>query len=383
MQRMAAFYCSEVERYEAACANVTLLPEVDSFINFDTQKISWNRGLKNDLGRFRRHYFDASAIRVGMYRPYCKQHLYYSKHFNDMVYQTAKIFPGNTSENRLMYMNGIGNGGKDFSVVMVDVMPDLNMQHSGGQGFPLNLYETMEGEENQQDTQGTLNLSGAATSKSKYTVKDGITDAGLAHFQEAYPDEKITKNDLFYYVYGLLHSEDFKSRYADNLTKELPKIPRVKTAADFWAFSQAGRALADLHINYETVEPYPVQFEGGSLLLETFKPEDFRVEQMKFAKGINGEKYDKTRVIYNPKITMTGIPLAAYDYVVNGKPALEWVMERQSVSTHKESGIVNDANLWATETMGDAAYPLKLFQSVITVSLKTLEIVKALPRLNI
>jgi predicted helicase len=90
--------------------------------------------------------------------------------------------------------------------------------------------------------------------------------------------------------------------------------------------------------------------------------EDFRVTQMKFAKGVGGNKHDKTRVIYNAKIILTGIPLAAYDYIVNGKPALEWVMERQAVTTHKDSGIVNDANLWATETMGDAAYPLKLFQ---------------------
>lgn len=79
----------------------------------------------------------------------------------------------------------------------------------------------------------------------------------------------------------------------------------------------------------------------------------------------------------------SGIPHEAYDYVVNGKPALEWVMERQAVTTHRESGIVNDANLWAIETMGDASYPLKLFQRVITVSLETIRIMRALPRLDI
>jgi predicted helicase len=209
-------------------------------------------------------------------------------------------------------------------------------------------------------------------------VRDGITDAGLQHFQTAYPGESISKEDLFYYLYGLLHCEDYKQRYADNLSKELPRIPAVKKFADFRAFSSAGRKLAELHIDYENVAPYPVNIEGGALLLNSFSDADYRVTQMKFA-----SKADKTRVIYNPKITMSDIPLEAYGYVVNGKPALEWVMERQAVTTHKDSGIINDANLWATETVGDAAYPLKLFQRVITVSLETMKIVRALPNLDI
>jgi predicted helicase len=244
-------------------------------------------------------------------------------------------------------------------------------------------------------------------------VRDGITDAGLRHFQAAYPGAVISKEDLFYYLYGLLHCEEYKTRYADNLSKELPRIPAVKTYTDFKAFSDAGRALAELHIDYEKVAMYAVNIEGlgfvGSNLFDhdpkdvrinshpqnpdsqdtvvganSFAQDaDFRVTQMKFAKGVDGNKHDKTRVIYNAKITLTGIPLAAYDYIVNGKPALEWVMERQAVTTHKDSGIVNDANLWATETMGDAAYPLKLFQRVITVSLETMKIVRGLPKLEI
>ena len=208
--------------------------------------------------------------------------------------------------------------------------------------------------------------------------KIAINDEGLSHFKAAYPSEVITHEDIFFYIYGLLHNEDYRKRYADNLRKELPRIPAVKKFTDFQAFSTAGRKLADLHINYETVTPYQVNIEGGALLLADFADADYRVTQMKFA-----SKADKTRVVYNHKITMSGIPLEAYDYVVNGKPALEWVMERQAVTTHKDSGIVNDANLWATETMGDASYPLKLFQRVITVSLETMKLVRALPRLDI
>ncbi len=226
-------------------------------------------------------------------------------------------------------------------------------------------------------------LFGQESSQSRIVRRDGITDEGLAYFQSAYPEDVLNKKDLFYYIYGLLHSEDYRVRFADNLSKQLPRIPRVKTAADFWAFSRAGRALAELHVNYEQVEPYPVIFtRGDTSLVPPADPESFyRVQQMKFA----GKRpnLDKSTLIYNANITITGIPLGAYDYVVNGKSALEWVIERQCVKTDKASGIVNDANRYAIETVGDPAYPLKLFQRVITVSLETTMIVTSLPKLDI
>jgi predicted helicase len=180
----------------------------------------------------------------------------------------------------------------------------------------------------------------------------------------------------------MLHSSDYRDRYAENLTKELPRIPAVKSAESFRAFVQAGRKLGELHIGYEEVEPYPVIIAQGDLRLAHIDdPESyFRVEQMKFAG--KRPKLDKTTVIYNANITMTGIPLDAYEYVVNGKPALEWVMERQSVKIDKASGIVNDANRYAIETVGDPAYPLLLFQRVITLSLETMKIVRSLPPLG-
>ena len=235
-------------------------------------------------------------------------------------------------------------------------------------------------------SQGNL-FDDAETSQTSSAPKrrDAITDAGLQHFLRAYPGETITKEDLFYYIYGLLHSVDYRTRYADNLTKELPRIPAVKSAADFWAFAKAGRALGDLHVGYESVKPYPVEFKLAKPR-EEFAVADYRVTQMKFAKGdsnAGGEKYDKTTVIYNPLITLTGIPLEAYDYIVNGKSALEWVMERQAVTTHKDSGIVNDANDWAIDTMNNPRYPLELFMRVVTVSVETIKIVNALPKLEI
>ncbi len=208
--------------------------------------------------------------------------------------------------------------------------------------------------------------------------KDGISDDGLLHFQKAYSKEKISKQDIFYYIYGVLHSPDYRNKYADNLSKELPRIPCVKNAKDFWAFSHSGRNLADLHINYENVKKYPVKLETGKRNLSQLTDKDYYVEQMKYAK-----KGDLSTVIYNNSITIKDIPLEAYQYIVNGKPALDWIIERQAITTHKESGIINDANDWAIETVGNAKYPLELFMRIITVSLETMKIVKSLPVLDI
>lgn len=229
------------------------------------------------------------------------------------------------------------------------------------------------------------NIASHTGEKRRWVRREAITDAGLAHFQNAYPSEgeAISKQDLFYYIYGILHSPEYRQRYADNLSKELPRIPRVRRFVDFLSFSQAGRELAELHLNYETVEKYPLTIDIKGAPNKV----DYRVEKMKFAKTKDPETgksiNDRSIVIYNAHITLRDIPLKAWDYIVNGKPALDWVMERQSVRTDKASGIVNDANDWAAETMGNPRYPLELFQRVVTVSLETLRIVCGLPPLDI
>ncbi|HHG5083193.1 TPA: DEAD/DEAH box helicase [Pseudomonas aeruginosa] len=366
MSKMIGFYNAEVERFNAAYPELDAKArqtKVDGFINTDPARISWTVNLKQDLGKNSSYACETECIARSLYRPFTKQWLYYNRRLNERVYQMLRIFPGAGRDN--LAINTTSAGGL-FSVLITDTLPSKFVGEDVAQWLPLYLYE--ESAKTAKDELFAEAVEGGLRRR------DAITDAGLAHFQSAYPGEQICKEDLFYYVYGILHSPDYRERFADNLSKELPRIPAVKKAADFWAFSNAGRALADLHLNYETVEPYPLTVEAKGTLTYA----DYRVEKMKLAK-----KGDKSTVIYNHRITLKGIPEEAWDYVVNGKAALDWVMERQAVRTDKASGIVNDANDWAVETMGNPKYPLELFQRVVTVSLETQKIVKALPKIDI
>lgn len=377
LNRVLDFYNSEVERL----SNVEQCDKLKK-VNRDKSKIKWTTDIENDLTKGRKHYLVQSDVVTSLYRPFSKTWVYANSNWNWTRHLMPQYFPNSTLKNRVIFLVGLGTP-KAFSALMTDTLPDIQLQ-ANGQGFPLYIYEANASNRATAATpQGEMFDDAPATglvdrNSGQYTTKDGINDEGLAHFADAYPTEKITKEDVFYYIYGLLHSEDYKARYADNLSKELPRVPCVRKAADFWSFSEAGRELAELHINYETVTPYPVSYKEGKLAVDMLDDDDFRVTQMKFA-----SKADKTTVVYNNKITMQEIPLEAYEYVVNGKPALEWVMERQAVTTHKDSGIVNDANDWAIDTMHNPRYPLELFQRVITVSLETMKIVRALPKLNI
>lgn len=211
--------------------------------------------------------------------------------------------------------------------------------------------------------------------------REAITDYGLKHFQSAYPGETITREDIFHYIYGLFHSEDYRSRYAANLSKELPRIPCVKRVEDYRAFHDAGKRLGELHIGYESVRPYLATIDADEKQIENNPEVAYRVTKMRHPGS--GRNKDRSTVTYNAHVTIRDIPEKAWDYVVNGKPALQWVMERQCVQTDKASGIVSDANCYAIETMDDPRYPLNLFLQVITVSLETMKIVRALPRLVI
>lgn len=375
MSSMIDFYNAEVKRFNTSYSGLdgkARAAEVEDFIDTNPERISWTRSLKSELAKGRTFVFEAHSVVQSLYRPFTKQWMYFNRHFNEMPSQMSRLFPAGKSENKVICLPSRDESG--FSALMVNHVSDFNLAPGKGgyQCFPLYLYD-----EKAQATGETDDLFTADRCDASSKRRDAITDAGLQHFRDTYPASIIGKEDLFYYVYGLLHSPDYRERYADNLSKELPRIPRVKTPADFWAFSKAGRKLADLHLNYETVAPYPLKIVALGKLTDA----DYCVEKMKYGK--NGKDKDLTTLHYNDKITLTGIPLEAYDYMVNGKPALDWVVERQCIKTDKVSGIVNDANDWAVETMNNPRYPLELFMRVVTVSLETMKIVKALPKLDI
>ncbi|MFN7714188.1 MAG: type ISP restriction/modification enzyme, partial [Pseudanabaenaceae cyanobacterium] len=364
MTRMIDFYNSQVEDFQIYSQGKTFAnaearqKQVESFISTDPASISWSVSLKNDLSKFNTHKLDSESIFIGMYRPYCKQWSYFNKEFNDRRYQMPKIFPNQNLENLVISVTGLGVT-KDFNAFITNCLPDVQLQ-ANGQCFPLYTYE-----KNEATAQTSL-----FTIETGYTKKENISDDILKDFQTTYQDQTITKEAIFYYVYGVLHSPEYKKRFAADLKKMLPRIPYC---ADFWAFSKAGKELAQWHLNYETVEPYPLDEFKSEIYLE---PQDYTVERMKFPN--RDKKVDKTTIIYNSKITLSGIPLQAYEYIVNGKSAIEWIIDRYQIRKDEDSGITNNPNHWSD----DPHYIIDLVKRIVRVSIETVKIVESLPELN-
>lgn len=367
MRRMIAFFnqqSSDFQKYKTTTQYQQAMEEqtdaVGKFIDTDPRKISWTVNLKSELNKGSHFNFEKEDITVSLYRPFCKQRLYVNRRFNERVYQIPRIYPDAEHGNLSISVTGIG-ASKEFSALITDCIPNLHLLDTG-QCFPLYRYiENADGKHTEQRS-----LLGP---DSHITRKDAISDEILKRFRTQY-DAAIKKEDIFYYVYGILHSPEYKERFADDLKKMLPRIPFAK---DFRAFSTAGRNLAKWHLGYESVEPYKLEETGTrSADAET----RYRVVKMAFAK--KDGKPDKSVIVYNSHITLSGIPLEAYDYVVNGKPAIEWVMERYQVTTDKDSGITNDPNDWSE----DPRYIVDLVKRIVRVSLETIKIVHNLPPLE-
>jgi predicted helicase len=335
---------------------------VDNFIDTNPKKISWNRNLKQDLEKYKVHSFINGNIVTGHYRPFCKQNLYFDKDFNAMLYQNKKLFPSSDYENIVFSVNGLG-ATVPFSCFAIKNISDLGLI-SAGQCFPLYYYE-----ENTSYQKGLFD----AESKQDYIRRDAISDFIFERAQKQY-GKNVSKEDIFYYVYGFLHSNEYRETFTNDLKKMLPRLPLLENVKDFWAFSNAGRKLAELHLNYETVAPYPEAKITGD------DGKSYKVDKMRFPTGKKAKDCPDT-IAYNSRIIVSNIPAKAYEYVINGKSAIEWIMERYQVSTHKDSGIVNDPNDWAEE-VGNPRYILDLLLSIINVSVQTVDIVNSLPKID-
>ncbi|GBU25147.1 helicase [Fibrobacteria bacterium R8-3-H12] len=326
----------------------------------DPAKISWTVNLKKDAENNIKHKFNENSIIKSLYRPFTEQWLYYDKSLVERPGIWQQFFPTKEYKNLVICLEGTGSN-KGFGCLITDKISDLGFAGIHTQCFPLYYYTKKE---NKNKAQGEI-----FEKEAEYTRQNGVSDFIFNQAKERY-GSKVSREDIFYYAYGILHSPSYRKTFANDLKKMLPRLPLVENAEDFQAFSASGRKLAKLHLNYEDAEPC----QGLTITGEENK--DYKVEQMRFPK-----KDKKDTIIYNDKITISNIPPKAYEYIVNGKSAVEWVMERYAITTHKDSGIKNNPNDWAAEH-NKPRYILDLLLSVIAVSLETVDIVEGLPQVE-
>lgn len=371
-------------------------------LSAEPTSISWTNNVLNDLAKGVKYTFNSKEIIPCQFRPFCKSIRYYDRNLNERMYKIPALFPTGEEQNKVICVSGIG-ATKNFTVIIVKCVPDYQLQFNG-QCFPLYWYEENK---NQQKTL----FDDAETDR--FIRRDGITDWILKEVRSRFGGSKaITKEHIFYYVYGLLHSKQYRERFADDLKKSLPRIPIAENVQDFMDFYKAGKELAELHLNYEKginervtgqengysyfaampMQAYrdfgikvvgDIDMRQGEWTDETY--EHFAVDRMRFAK-VRDEKgklvADKTRIIYNGHISIENIPGKAYEYIVNGKSAIEWIMERYAVTIDNASQIKNDPNDWSREHK-QPRYILDLLLSVIMLSCKTVDIMDDLPEMNI
>ena len=366
--RMIDYYNAERERchdeYQRAVENGSVVnsPKVKetyltNSVSNDTAKISWSSSLTPKfisnvpIDKSDNYY-------VALYRPFCKKVLAFNKPIIHRSSCWDKIYPSSSHDNLVICTAGAPLK-RSFSVIISNSIQDLHLMENS-QCYPLYMYDKVEmhgsaqmtlfGDMEEEDTVG-------------YKKRFAISDAALTKFKGIYGD-KITKEDIFYYLYAVLHSKDYIEAYADNLAKEMVRIP---TLEKFPKYVEIGRQLAELHLHYEA----PADAAALGLEIKITK-EDYAVSKMRFKK--DGKDNDKGTIIFNDYITISNIPERAYEYVVNGRSAIEWIMESYRVKTDKDSGITDDPN-----TYGDEKYIFNLLISVISVSLKTLDLIESMP----
>ena len=408
-QRLIETYNEERECvHRTRAADLRAGTKVRDLVTNDETRIKWTRDLYKSLEKNRIITYDAGATYCGLYRPFCKQWINTSDGIIHRPAVLRRYFPTPGHDN--FGINCLGKGATaDFSSLLSSSIIDVQFLGAGQntQFFPRWTWEPVGGRHVADS--GMLDLSGGKDAEESggavgqegevlggYRRVDNITDATLHSYQAAYGPE-VTKDDVFYYVYALLHSPEYRTRYSADLKKSLPRIPLVASREDFVAFTTAGRGLTDLHLDYESVEPTPLRLVVDSHevpwdLRETISPSLLHVEKMRYHRVLQDGKRqdDKTSILYNEHVTISGIPAQAQDYLLGSRSGLDWLLDRYRVSTHKASGIVNNPNDWMAEGAGGGPtasaqprYLLDLIARITTVSVRTQEIVSSLPPLDV
>jgi predicted helicase len=316
---------------------------MDEFVIYDESKISWSETLKSVVKRKNKIEFEKFNVRNSLYRPFTKQFLYFDKNLNERTYVFPRIFPNDKTEtqNLVICVSGLGHDLFQCQISSHIVEYKFSSSTNGGtQSFP--FYTFGEDGSNQ---------------------RENITDWALNEFKAHYDNQQITKWNIFYYTYAILHHPEYREKYAANLKRELPRIPFLP---NFFAFAEAGRNLAELHINYENQPEYPLE------MIENDEAKvDWTVEKLCYNK-------DKSQIIYNDFLTLAGIPPESHEYRLGNRSALDWIVDQYKVSVDKRSGITNNPN-----REDDKQYILRLIKKIVTVSIETVKITKSLPKFEI
>lgn len=337
----------------------------EASLDLDATKISWSRNIRRRaLNGVTEELIPDHLRSTAIYRPFCKQAVYFDPVFNSVPGKNATYFP--TPHHQNIGFGVIESGARaPFSLLMQDCLPDSKTYVDAAQFFPRWTYEIA----NEDDA--LFGAGDGAVDEWGYRRVDNITDAILAVYTAKF-GPAVSKDDIFFYVYGVLHSTQYREAFAADLKRMLPRIPLAANLADFQAFADAGRRLSDLHIGYEQMEPYPLH-EQAPMGVDEW--ELYRVTKMKWQ-----NKETKKELIYNSHITLGDIPAEAHEYMLGSRSALEWLIDRYQVKNDKASGIVNDPNDWAREH-NDPRYIIDLVKRVTRVSVETMRIVKTLPEL--
>ena len=407
-----------IENYNNEVENLAKNPNYKP--TMDSTKIKWTRALLNDFNKKLKFDFNDSGLIVSShYRPFTKYHLYLAKHFNEMFYQMPQIYPTPQTKDinildcgvetetfikdfakRNKYLPNLSiciDEGGQTGAIITDLICDLHFCPQT-QAFPLYYYEKIE-----PDQAKNLFDKSEVNGNDTYRRKDAIRDEALKEVQKIYKDESITKEDIFYYIYALLNHKTYKEKYRDNLSKMLPRLPFMQ---DFRGFEKAGRELAELHLNYESyvAESSAILtlrseidnieqalkgslFERDSLFrvkaqIEALSDEDFYIKKPAFGK--DGKKVQKNRIYLNEKLAIINIPQSAHEYIVNGRSAIEWIIDRYQIKIYTNSQIENNPNEYEAENgalkgLKGGRYVASLLLSVIEMSARTMEILNAMP----
>lgn len=335
-RRLIENYMSELKRLKNISPD-----ERKGILNRKDNFIKWTRKLEQYFSKNKGLQFDEKYMSPIMYRPFTKKWLYYN---TDLVESPGQYYRKFGDKNLVIMTTGRGTN-RDFSAIVTNELPDIQLMMNG---------------------QGFMRYDNEVDETALFQSNDNMNQAFAAKLG-------LSLDDTFAYVYGLLNSREYQEKYANDLKKDLARIPIVK---DKERYVEVGKALMDLHLNYEEVPVYE-----GVEIVPLVNP-SYKVTKMRFAKkrDENGKSVnDRSSIIFNHDITISNIPEKAYEYIVNGRSAIEWIMEQYQVKTDKKSGITDDPNDYSS----DDKYIFNLLLRIINVSMQTVDLVNSLPKFEV